>query len=43
MAMFAEMFEAPMALWPFALLFAALGLTAVFLLRMWIKRERNDQ
>jgi hypothetical protein len=40
--MFADMFEAPMALWPFTLLAAALGLTAVFLVRKWTNRERND-
>jgi hypothetical protein len=41
MAMFAEAFEAPMALWPFALLLAALGIAAVFLVMNWTRNQEN--
>jgi hypothetical protein len=43
MAMFADVFKAPMALWPFAVLLVALGLTAVLLVRNWIVRKRNSE
>jgi hypothetical protein len=39
MAMIAETeFEAPMALWPFAVLLVTLGIAALLLLRKWNRR-----
>jgi hypothetical protein len=41
--MFAEVFRAPMALWPFALLLVALGATVIVLVGKWIVRKRNNE